>query len=153
MEKHSPIWDTVELVVSVGEAIISLHALSSFSAPQTLKTKGYIKHHRLVVLNNYGNTHNFISMLRDHAIHYFIHPVNNFHIFIANWGMMKCGSCCENVKLQVGDYHLKTHIFSIDMGSCDIMLRDEWLRILDLVTMDFKDLYIRFLKDSHTHNI
>ena len=41
---------------------------------------------------------------------------------IANGGMIKCGGCYENVKLQVGDYHLKTHMFSIDMGGCDIVL-------------------------------
>jgi hypothetical protein len=35
---------------------------------------------------------------------------------------MKCGGCCENVPLQIGDYHLKSHMFSIDMGNCDIVL-------------------------------
>ena len=41
---------------------------------------------------------------------------------IANGGMIKCEGRCENVKLQVGDYQLKTHVFSIDMGGCDIVL-------------------------------
>ena len=39
---------------------------------------------------------------------------------------MKCGGRCENVKLQIGDYHLKTHMFAIDMGGCDIVLSVEW---------------------------
>ena len=35
---------------------------------------------------------------------------------MANGGMMKfCGSC-ENVKLQMGDYHIKKHMFDIDMS-------------------------------------
>ena len=35
---------------------------------------------------------------------------------------MKCGGHCENLKMQMGDYHLKTHMFVIDMGGCDIVL-------------------------------
>lgn len=34
--------------------------------------------------------------------------------------MMKCGGCCDIVKLKMGDYHPKTHMFSVDMGGCDI---------------------------------
>jgi hypothetical protein len=41
---------------------------------------------------------------------------------IANGGSMKCGGRCENVCLQIGDYHLKSHMFAIDMGGCDIVL-------------------------------
>jgi hypothetical protein len=36
---------------------------------------------------------------------------------------MKCGGHCENVCLQSGQYHMKSHIFAIDMGGCDIVLK------------------------------
>ena len=65
--------------------------------------------------------------------------------------MMKCGGHYENVKLEMGDYHLKTRMFSIDMGGCDIMLGFEWLRNMGLITTDFQELYMRFVKDSHTY--
>jgi len=42
------------------EPVISLHALARISSPQTLKIKGFIKHHPIVVLIDSGNTHNFI---------------------------------------------------------------------------------------------
>ena len=44
-------------------------------------------------------------------------------------------------------------MFSIDMGGCDIVLGAEWLRTLVMVTMDFKELYMSFVKDSHTHTL
>lgn len=66
---------------------------------------------------------------------------------------MKFGSHCENAKFQMGDYQFKTHMFSIDMGGCDIVLRGEWLRTLRAITMIFKELDIRFVKDSHTHTL
>jgi len=69
-----------------------------------------------------------------------IHVVNNFQIMITNNGSMKCGGHYENVFLQIDQYHLKSHIFSIDMGGCDIVLGVEWLCTLGRITMDFKDL-------------
>jgi hypothetical protein len=42
------------------EPIISLNALTSFSTPQTLKLISYIKHRKVIILVDSGNTHNFI---------------------------------------------------------------------------------------------
>jgi hypothetical protein len=66
--------------------------------------------------------------------------LNNFQIMIPNGGSMKCGGHCENVCLQIGDYHLKSHMFAIDMGKCDIVLGAGWLRTLGSILMDFKEL-------------
>jgi hypothetical protein len=51
----------------------------------------------------------------------------------------------------MGDYHLKNRMFAIDMGGCDIVLGVEWLRTLGPITMDFQELYMSFVKDSHTY--
>jgi hypothetical protein len=105
------------------EPLISLHALTGFSTPQTLKLIGYIKHRKVIILVDSGNTHNFIHCHIAQEINCYIHvSVNNFQIMISNGGSMKCGGCCENVCLQIGQYHLKSHMFSIDMGGCDIVL-------------------------------
>jgi hypothetical protein len=104
------------------EPVISLNALNYFSAPQTLKLIGYIKHRKVIILVDSGSTHNFIHHHIAQETHCYIHAVNNFQIMITNGGSMKCGGHCKNVRLQIGDYHLKSHIFSINMGDCDIVL-------------------------------
>ena len=101
-EQLVPVPDTVELATSTEEAIISLHAFSGVSTPQTLKIKGYIKYHQLVVLIDNDNTHNFINRSKEKFLRIFIHPTNKFQVLIANGGTMKCGGRCENVKLQMG---------------------------------------------------
>jgi hypothetical protein len=40
--------------------VISLSALTGFSAPQTLKIIGYIKHQKVIILVDSGSTHNFV---------------------------------------------------------------------------------------------
>jgi hypothetical protein len=133
------------------ELVISLNALTGFSAPQTLKLIGYIKHRKVIILVDSGSTHNFIHRRIAQETHCYIHVVNNFQIMIANGGSMKCGGCCENVRLQIGDYHLKSHMFSIDMGGCDIMLGADWLRTLGPIVMDFKELTMQFDQEGHQY--
>ena len=77
----------------------------------------------------------------------------NFQILITNGGMIRCGGFYENVKLQMGDYHLKTHMFPISMGGCDIVLGVQWLRTLGPITMDYQELYISFTQETHTNTL
>ena len=87
-----------ELPATPEEPIISLHALAGISSPQTLKIRGFIKHHPVVVLIYSGNTHNFIHQRVAEAVHCFVR-VSNFQVQIADGGTMKCEGLCENVKL------------------------------------------------------
>jgi hypothetical protein len=133
------------------EPVISLNALTGFFAPQTLKLIGYIKHRKVIILVDSGSTHNFIHRRIAQETHCYIHAINNFQIMIANGGSMKCGGRCENVRLQISDCHLKSHMFAIDMGDCDIVLGADWLRTLGPILMDFKDLTMQFDQEGHQY--
>ena len=135
------------------EPVISLHALAGISSPQTLKIRVFIKHLPIVVLIDSGSTHNFIHQKVAEAVHCFVRVVSNFQVQIADGGTMKCEGHYENVKLQMGDYQLKTHMFAIHMGGCDIVLGVEWLRTLGPITMDFQELYMSFKQNNSTHTL
>jgi hypothetical protein len=70
---------------------------------------------------------------------------------IANGESMKCGGHCENVCLQIGEYHLKYHMFSIDMGGCDIVLGVEWPRTLGPILIYFKELTMQFDQEGQKY--
>eukprot|EP00253_Pinus_taeda_P028285 PITA_28285 len=112
------------------DPVISLNALAGISSPKTLKIRGFLKHRPVIVLIDSGSTHNFIHQKIAEAAHSFVRAVSNFQVQIADGGTMKCEGRCENVKIQMGDYQLKTNMFAIHMGGCDIVLGAEWLRIL-----------------------
>jgi hypothetical protein len=57
----------------------------------------------------------------------------------------------ENVWLQMDDYSLKTRMFSIEMGGCDIVFCFEWLKILGSITIDFHELYKSFYYEGHIY--
>jgi hypothetical protein len=48
--------------------------------------------------------------------------MTNFQIMIVDGISMKRGGCCENVWPQMGVYSLKSDMFVIEMGGCDIVL-------------------------------
>ena len=116
-----------------------------------LKLIGYIKHRNVIILVDSGSTHNFIHHHIAQETNCYICVVNNFQIMIANGGSMKCGGRCENVRLQIGHYQLKSHMFSIDMGGCDIVLGVEWLRTLGPILMDFKELTMQFQQEGQKY--
>jgi hypothetical protein len=133
------------------EQVISLKALNGLCAPQTLKLIGYITNRKVIILVDSGSTHNFIHCRIAQEVNCYIHAVNNFQIVIANGGSVKCGGRCENVRLQIGQYHLKSHMFSIDMGGCDIVLGVKWLRTLGPILVDFKDLTIQLQQEGQQY--
>jgi hypothetical protein len=81
------------------EPVISLNSLTGFSAPQTLKLIGYIKHRKVIIIVDSGSTHNFIHRRIAQETNFYICAVNNFQIMISIGGSMKCGGHCENVHL------------------------------------------------------
>jgi hypothetical protein len=70
---------------------------------------------------------------------------------ITNGGSIKYGGRFENACLQIGQYNLKPHMFSIDMGGCDIALDIEWLCTLGPITMDFKKLTMQFQHEGQQY--
>jgi hypothetical protein len=133
------------------EPVISLNSLTGFSAPQNLKLIGYIKHRKVIILVDSGSTHKFIHRRIAQETNFYICVVNNFQIMIANGGSMKCGGHCENVCLQIGECHMKYHMFFIDMGGCDILLGAKWINTLGPILMDFKELTMQFDQEGQQY--
>ena len=76
----------------------------------------------MVVLVDNGINFNFIHKRVAKQTNCYVLLVSNFQIMIANGGMIPCGGYCENVRLQLGDYHVKTHMFVRYVGGCNIVL-------------------------------
>ena len=55
------------------QPIMSCHALSSFSAPETLKVVGLLKKQKVIVLIDLGSTHNFINKKLITLLSYFLY--------------------------------------------------------------------------------
>ena len=117
--------------------IISCHALSSFSTPQTLIVVGVLKKHKGIVLINSGSTHNSINKKLATLINYFIYPAPDFQVLIVDGGTVNFLGKCHSIKLFMGDYQLDTLMYDIFMGAIDIVLEVQWLTTLGTIEIKF----------------
>jgi hypothetical protein len=83
---------------------ISCNALARISTLQTLKIEGYIKKKKVIVLIDFGSTHNFIHYKLAKALNCFIYPTPDFQVMIANGGTINCSGKCHKINLTMGEY-------------------------------------------------
>jgi hypothetical protein len=74
---------------------ISCNALAGINTPQTLNIEGYIKKKKVIVLIDYGSTHNFIHYKLAKALNCFVYPVPEFEVMIADGGTINCSGKCN----------------------------------------------------------
>jgi hypothetical protein len=101
---------------------ISCNALVGISTPQTLKIEGYIKKKKVIVLINYGSTHNFIHYKLVKALNFFVYPTPEFQVMIAYGGTINFSGKCNKINLTMGEYVMNIPMISIPMGGVDVVL-------------------------------
>jgi hypothetical protein len=102
--------------------------LAGIITPQTLNIEGYIKKKKVIVLLDYGSTHNFIHCKLAKALNCFIYLAPEFQVMIANGGTINCSGKCHNINLTMGEYVMNNPMISIPMGGVCVVLGVQWLK-------------------------
>jgi hypothetical protein len=123
---------------------ISCNALAGISTPQTLKIKGYIKKKKVIVLIDYGSTHNFIHYKLAKDLNCFVYPVLEFQVMIADGGTINCSGKCNKINLTMGEYVMNSPMIAIPMGGADVLLGIQWLQSLGTMAFNFQELFMKF---------
>ena len=63
---------------------------------------------------------------------------------IANGATVPCNGNFFNVRIYIGDYTLRSNMFSMPLGGCDVILGTQWLRTLGPILWDFVELWMQF---------
>ena len=129
-----------QLLAPDNQPNIYLHALSRFTTLQTMRFKGFFKKLPLTILIYSGSTHNFIDTWIAKQANCFVHPCSSFEVMISNGGALPCKGKCCNVRISIGDYNLRSDMFSLPLGGCDVVLGAQWLRTLGPILWDFAEL-------------
>jgi hypothetical protein len=124
--------------------MISCNALDGIITPQTLNIKGYIKKKKIIVLIDYGSTHNFIHYKLAKALNCFIYPVPEFQVMIANGGTINFYGKLNKINLTMGEYVMNSPIIFIPMGGADVILGFQWLQSLGTMDFNFQELFMKF---------
>ena len=69
-------------------------------------SKDISKIKKVIVLIDYGITHNFIHYKLAKDINYFVYPTPEFQVMIADGGTINCLGKCYNINITMGEYVL-----------------------------------------------
>lgn len=106
---------------------ISCNVIIGISSPQMMKYHKHFKKKSLIILFNLGSTHNFINLRVVKHDNYFIYSQNNLEVIIGNRGKLACKRKHYNVKLNIEDYQMKSDMYVLILGWCNVILRAQWL--------------------------
>ena len=94
-------------------ATISCNAFVIIITPQTLKFEGYIKKKKVIVLIDYGSTHNFIHYKLAKDLNCFVYPALEFQVMIADGGTINFSRKCNKINLTMGEYVMNSPMIVI----------------------------------------
>jgi hypothetical protein len=99
--------------------MISCHASTNISTPQTLNIEGYIKEKKVTMLIYSWSTHNFINYKLEKFINCFVFLVLEFQVMIADGGIINCLGKCLSINLNIREHLLDSAMISIQFGGVD----------------------------------
>jgi len=140
---------TEPIIQEVVEPEISLHAILGSIAPKTMRLVGWIHNHRVVILIDFGSTHNFINL--DVIPKLSSREIIPLHLTVrvANGGTLSSSGKCPSMIIRVQGTSITSEFFLLSLGGCDVVLGVEWLQTLGPILWDFADMSMKFTFQSH----
>lgn len=114
--------ESVETESKMVEVEITLYALLGSPSPGTMRIKGKINRHWVVILIDTGSTHNFLDVAILSKLQLCLDPTISFEVKVANGATIKTKGVCLGVKVV-----MQGHMFSMDLnvfplGDCELVL-------------------------------
>lgn len=106
----------------VEEPEITLHALTGWDSPTTLRVLASINRLELVALMNSGSIHNFISEHAATHLNLTFTPIKSFKVKVADGHPLRCWGYYQNVAMTLGAVSFPIDLFVLPLTGLDIVL-------------------------------
>ena len=72
---------------------------------------------------------------------------------VVNGSTLPCKGMCHSVCISIGDYNLRSNMFSIPLGGCSVILGTQWLCTLGPILWDFAEIWMQFSVNGKKHTL
>lgn len=127
---------------------ISLHALTGWSAAQTMRVLVKIGTMEVIALVDSGSTHNFVSDKFAEILKLPATQIKPSNVRVANGGHLQCSGKFEHVPLLVQGISFAVTLYSLPLMGLDMVLGVQWLKELGDVNCNWKNLTMKFHWDG-----
>ncbi|XP_058111277.1 uncharacterized protein LOC131254302 [Magnolia sinica] len=135
------------------EPEITLHALTGWSVPKTMRVAAKIGSHEIIVLVDSGSTHNFISERLANELRLPVVPTERFTVRVANGDKLKCQGRFEEVRVDLQGTLFSLTLYSLPLTGLDLVLGIQWLEMLGSVVCNWKQLTMEFLWENQIRRL
>jgi hypothetical protein len=130
------------------EPEITLHALTGWTAPKTMRVTTKIGSHAIFTLIDSGSTHNFISEQMANLLRLPVVSTKAFTIRVANGKNLKCQEKFNEVQVDLQDSIFSLTLYSLPITGLDLVLGIQWLELLGSVVCNWKQLTMKFFWEN-----
>ena len=126
---------------------ITLHALTGWTTPKTMRVTGKMGRHEVMVLIDSRSTHNFSSNRLANMLRFPIIPTETFPVRVANGERLTCQGRYDKVQVELQGTEFYLTLFSLPLSGLDLVLSVQWLEMLGSVVCNWKQLTMDFIWD------
>ena len=128
---------------AIGKVHIPLNSLVGLTTLGTMKLKGELLSTKIVILIDYGATHNFISKDLVRGLGIPIIETSDFEVETGTGDSVPRGGVCKDVTLSLQELIIIKSFSPIELGSTDLVLGMQWLSKLGKMEVDWHRLEMR----------
>ncbi|XP_023638902.1 uncharacterized protein LOC111830637 [Capsella rubella] len=145
--------DPDEIFHDPAEPEITLHALTGWDSPKTIRVQATINRQLLVALIDSGSTHNFISERAANKLNLKSTPTSAFSVKVADGHPLCCHRVYRQIALHLGEISFSVDLYALPLTGLDVVLGIQWLETLGPTLCDWKAHTMEFQRAGTTHTL
>lgn len=131
--------ESPSLPVTEIEPEVSLNSVIGLTNPKTMKLLGKIAGCEVVVMNDPGATHNFLSLATVEKLAIPVSESEGFGVSLGDGQAVRGSGICRGVLLSLnGGVEVETDFLPLGLGNSDVILGVQWLETLGTVESNWK---------------
>lgn len=124
-----------------------LNTVVGLTTPRMIKLKGALKGKEVVVLLDYGDTHNFISQKLVDELHIPQLETFNYGIIAGTGAAVKGKGICCGVVMELPEVIVVEDFLPIELNDLDVILGMKWLQAMGKMEVDLPALTMTFTRE------
>ncbi|KAA0057084.1 ty3-gypsy retrotransposon protein [Cucumis melo var. makuwa] len=132
-------------MVEVGLIVeLSLNSVVGLTAPGTFKIKGKVKDREVVIMIDYGATHNFISLRQVEEMQISTTETTQYGVIMGSGKAVQGKGMCTGVVVGLPGLTVVEDFLPLELENLDMVLGMQWLQKQGAMTVDWKNLAMTF---------
>lgn len=133
-------------------AEVSLNSVVVLSNPRTMKLKGKVGEHEVLILIDSGATNNFISGSTVKRLQLPVIEKGRFRVTLGNSEIVWGDGQCKELRLSFQGISIMEDLLILELGNVDIILGLQWLEKLGEIVVNWRTQRMRFQWESKKLN-